>query len=939
MILILYHFKTLKLNLQGRSMKNTCDYKSRFRILKGGKISLVVSALLVGSTMMTTTAHAEPTPSRVTTDNGANWSETLTYTNTTGSAVSVAAYNSDTVNGLQGRVGIHGQVTTQNNVMDLTNNANITGVDAGEQHSVSPYDGIGGMYIEAEGGEALTSFTAKILNNGQITLTGDEMTFGLGSDGLITSDSFIKNAGTIDLQTSNEEFPGVAGIYSDYMGNSAKIENTSTGIINLKSNATTFPANMFGMYGGMAGASTIQNDGKISIEGIGAYEGEASVVGIAAFMEVDPELTGVGTQSVVNNGDITIKSSNYIGEGAMAMGALGIQAMIAPEVTGATITNNGNITLTGHGFLGGIMVVNDTDNATVTNGVNGKIYVNSEMTGPGQLLGIASMNAPIVNDGIIEATIGGTLNSTTGKIDNGLLDASAASIGTQSVSATVTNSATGQLNGNLDVTGALNNAGIVRLPHNAQAAVGTFTNTGTLEIGVLTDGDIEEGTVYSQLMATNATFSAGSKINVNVLSTSTSEELLIGDILEDVVLVDGEGSSLTVDGLTITDNSSKLNFERVINDDTSIDLLVLQGQSYQERSALGGANAGTQSAAAALEAKGIDFVGIVDGDDVGFANAVTSTTPVTTMAANTANTQIMNGLQGIVEMRQNNVMSGMNSGDMTMVEKNLWAKVYGSMGQQDDKNGMNGFDVNSYGIGIGADAEVAAKQRIGAALFYTRAQVDVNNMNQNTDLDVYTAMVYGNVKIAQNTDFLYQAGYTWQKTASERVDFFADRYTADFTSKVASLDLKLMQTYKMDNALTLRPLVETTYRHFTNPSYNENGTGTAGALSTEKFTSTQMIASAGAIAEYKTTKDSQIIANLHVGYDFHHDEQAVTSSYAGGYSFTTDGIDNGGWQYDIGMGYETANILGGEINFMYNYQGQGSSFDNHVLSAKYVYKF
>ncbi len=121
--------------------------------------------------------------------------------------------------------------------------------------------------------------------------------------------------------------------------------------------------------------------------------------------------------------------------------------------------------------------------------------------------------------------------------------------------------------------------------------------------------------------------------------------------------------------------------------------------------------------------------------------------------------------------------------------------------------------------------------------------------------------------------------------------------------------------------------------------YNENGTGTAGALPTEKFTSTQMIASAGAIADYKLNKESQLVASLRVGYDFHHDQQAVTSSYEGGFNFVTEGIDNGGWQYDIGMGYETANILGGDINFMYNYQGQGSSFDNHVLSAKYVYKF
>ena len=33
-----------------------CDFSSRFRILKGGKISLVVSAFLVGTTLL----HAAP---------------------------------------------------------------------------------------------------------------------------------------------------------------------------------------------------------------------------------------------------------------------------------------------------------------------------------------------------------------------------------------------------------------------------------------------------------------------------------------------------------------------------------------------------------------------------------------------------------------------------------------------------------------------------------------------------------------------------------------------------------------------------------------------------------------------------------------------------------------------------------------------------------------
>lgn len=67
-------------------------------------------------------------------------------------------------------------------------------------------------------------------------------------------------------------------------------------------------------------------------------------------------------------------------------------------------------------------------------------------------------------------------------------------------------------------------------------------------------------------------------------------------------------------------------------------------------------------------------------------------------------------------------------------------------------------------------------------------------------------------------------------------------------------------------------------------------------LQVDKFTSSQFIISDGAIIDYK------LITNLRL------------------------------W-------YETTKVLGGELNFMYNYQGQGCRFDNHVLSAKYIYKF
>ena len=890
------------------------EYSSKFRILKGGKISLVVSAMLVSAASMVTPAYA--TPEGITIDNGDNWSTDLTYVNIAGSSVSVEAEGS----AFNGRAAIFGTTQISDATIDITNNANIT---ASQLDYTSTNNALAGIVV---GGFGDGSYTTKILNNGQISLAGDEV-YGIGAD-LHTDTSFVKNSGTINIQSIGSGSDQVSvGMFSEYMLGSSLMQNTSTGNITITSTLST-PAILQGMFSpDMSDTSSIQNDGKISIQGIGVDTGFASMSGITAMMTA-------GSPSIVNNGDIIIKSLET------SEIAVGMQAMIQDEVSDASITNNGNIAVSGYGALGGIYVMNTIDNATITNGVNGKIYVNSEEEEPEMFVAIGSSNAAIVNDGIVEATIGGTLNSTTGKIENGVLDASAYSVATMSVSATVTNNATGHLNGNLMVAGNVTNSGTISLPHNANGNMsasigGDFTNSGTLQIGVMKDGTLEN-TTHSQLMVGGtATFESGSKINVDV--KGASEQLLIGETLHGVVI----STTLTDNGVAITDNSTKVNFEKVIDADNpnELDLLIVQGQSYAERAAVGGGNASNQSAAAAAEAKGIDFVGVVDGDDKGFSKAVASTTPVITMAANTANTQIMNGIQGIVEMRQNNVMSGMNSGDLTLGNKNVWTKAYGSKGNQDNKDGTNGFEVDAYGIGIGADAEVSNDSRIGAAFFYTKATINVNDMNQNSDLDVFTAMVYGNKPINQNTNFLYQAGYTWQKTSSERVDYFSDKYTSDFTSKIASIDLKVMQSHKINDKLTVRPLVEATYRHFENPSYTESGTGNAGALSVEDFSSSQLVASAGAISEYKLENGSKVIADLRVGYDFDHEAQSVTSSYGGGYSFATEGIDNGGWQYNAGIGYETQNVLGGEINFSYNYQGQGNSFDNQAISAKYVYKF
>ncbi|MCT7908893.1 autotransporter domain-containing protein [Arcobacter lacus] len=364
---------------------------------------------------------------------------------------------------------------------------------------------------------------------------------------------------------------------------------------------------------------------------------------------------------------------------------------------------------------------------------------------------------------------------------------------------------------------------------------------------------------------------------------------------------------------------------------------------------IGGGNQNDQRAAKALEFLYNNNSDIASAfnklpTDSSVARAVESTTPVTTTSSIGAATQISNGIAGIVTQRQNANISGsggLNSGDGMFSENNLWIKPFGSIGSQNNKDGINGFDLKTYGLGFGADTEYRDNQRIGLAFFYTNGSIDTNNISQKADLDVYTTLVYGNIPVIDDkTNFLYQAGYSWQKTDTKRDIFTNQTAEAKYTSEVASLDLKLMRDVNVSDNLLLQPLVNTTYRYFKNPNYSENGAGALN-LNVDKFTTSELIVGLGTLAHYKLTDSSKLVTSLNVGYDLQNKEQTVTSAFQGasGVKFGTDGIDNGRWSYEAGIGYELDINKTNNINISYDYQAQGSDFSNNVISAKYVLKF
>ena len=295
------------------------------------------------------------------------------------------------------------------------------------------------------------------------------------------------------------------------------------------------------------------------------------------------------------------------------------------------------------------------------------------------------------------------------------------------------------------------------------------------------------------------------------------------------------------------------------------------------------------------------------------------------------------------QRQMSGVSSGLNGGDEVYGDKQVWIKPFISFGTQQDKNGQSGFDVNTHGFGLGYDDEFMSNNRIGLALFYSTSNVNLNNVSQTNNMNNWTALLYGSTPLrtlGKNTQFLYQLGYSTQtnKTSREIYPTYQTA-TADYTSTAVSADVKLMGGYQLNKELTLRPIAEFNYRHFMNPSYNESGAG-AMNLQVKDSTLDQSILNVGTILEYQVDRVGKFIADLRAGYNFNHEQAAVTSNYEGAtdVNFQTKGIDNGGFVYDAGIGYELSGKRS-SVDFMYNTQGEGSTFNNNIFSAKYVYKF
>ncbi|WP_372876774.1 autotransporter domain-containing protein, partial [Pseudomonas sp.] len=399
-------------------------------------------------------------------------------------------------------------------------------------------------------------------------------------------------------------------------------------------------------------------------------------------------------------------------------------------------------------------------------------------------------------------------------------------------SSTINNMQDGVLRGKLYLGGYgvnVNNAGLIDLPMLADAGhvAGDFTQTETGTLRIMAAGSGEDE--YSQLYVDGTATIAG-KAYVDVKEVNT---LASGQTLSRVV----SAFELTGNFAQVEDNSALFNFQSLATEgeDGHIDFKIVKAMtvvdaanSNNNRSGLGAAGAldtiidsGTSNPDMQTV---IDALGRL-GTSQEVSDAVSQTLPLFAGSSAMASTSALTGINRVIQARiESN--RGMSSGDQFYGDHKVWLKPFGSLADQNDRNGAPGFEANVGGLALGIDGTVSDTTRLGVAFAYAKADIDGNSRAapNSAEVDVFQLLGYGSHSLDRGMELNFQAGIGQNNTEGKRdILFLGETAKADYNSLVATAGVGLGRTYKLNESTDFTPSVRTDYTWIKDEGYTEKG--------------------------------------------------------------------------------------------------------------------
>ena len=517
-------------------------------------------------------------------------------------------------------------------------------------------------------------------------------------------------------------------------------------------------------------------------------------------------------------------------------------------------------------------------------------------------------------------------------------------------------SSTGFLQPYITAPGGVTNAGTLEVLAGYTAKIaGNYTQTST---GVLQTDVGSDGTYGKLSVSGTATFADNAQIKVNVANPAFtfSASALSGIIT---------AGTLVSNGFKVTDNSLLFNFKAVANGNQIDFQVVSAADDVGDSSTTGSASSPTTVAGAVAQqragaARGSAAVldafiahysangstGNADMDTVvGALGKLTTSGAVSAAAKQTLPVLAGNEVAGVestlsqtqsaVSLRQ----SGVSSGDATLSNKGAWIKPFGTHTNQNAGDGVSGFRANTFGLVMGADADVTAADRLGVAFGYGHSHLNNSDSDAPSTADVnsYQAIFYGTHRFDAITVVDFQADGGYHRTSGERDISFGglDRNAnSGFNGYSGHAGLSLARTVALPaNHAYFTPRLSMDYTWIHEGGYQENGAGALNLQVGSHNTQALIFRFTNQLDQYLTDR-VKVSLTFGAGYDALARQNLISSNFVGGSgTFTTYGVRPSHWLVDGGLG------ISGQLNdrttVSLDYAAEGrKDYISQTVSAK-----
>jgi outer membrane autotransporter protein len=284
----------------------------------------------------------------------------------------------------------------------------------------------------------------------------------------------------------------------------------------------------------------------------------------------------------------------------------------------------------------------------------------------------------------------------------------------------------------------------------------------------------------------------------------------------------------------------------------------------------------------------------------------------------------------------------MVAGDDTAIT-GFWVQGYDKDTDQDGREGINGFDVDMYGIAIGADGPISENTTVGFAMSYADSDVASKGLENNElQIDSFQVSAYA----SYNDDNYYidtLLSYSRNDYDSERYLFTGVTAAADYSGDQYGFRVRGGYPFIFESGLHVIPNTALEYSYLDEESYQEKGAGNSG-LDVDSQTLQALVLSAGLKFAYPFTTESDVTwmpdFHIDVRHDFIADEVELDTNFVGvgGAGFSINGASVEATAYKAGIGLRTwsQSALSFALRYDYLYK---EDYESQSVAATIRYTF